>query len=261
MTAKLLLLASATLLLSACSTISDLGLISSNDEANQEAQSAVTEMQAQSAELQQTITELRSENARLTRTVQTLQRSQQRAKAVRATLEKQAQEQAALAAEKEQKKEILVVPPPPKDPDTIIVAKAEAEAAPLSPSAVPVESTPRLVEPTFAAVGAVFENEAGTNIETTSILFGVHLASYRKTSEVIAGWKNLQRDNPNLLGLLEPRVEQVTIKDRGQFYRLIAGGFSSEEKAVELCQTLKKKKLYCAATDFNGKRLEISAAG
>lgn len=259
MSVKIFTLATTALLLSACSTLPDFGRKSANNEADSAAQTAVADLQAQAAGLQQTINELRSENARLTRAVQSLRRSERKAQEERASLEKQAEQQAALDAEKELRKEILVVPAPPKDPEAIIVA--EAEAAPLSPNAVPVESTPRLVEPSFAAVEAVFENEAGVNIETTSVLFGVHLASYRKTDEAITGWRNLQRENPNLLGLLEPRVEQVTIQDRGQFFRLIAGGFSSEEKAVELCQTLKKKKLYCAATNFDGVRLEIPAAG
>ncbi len=260
MTAKKLISAPLSILvalsLSACSTFSPKVV---NEDVVQQEKLATAGWRSKAEDLQKTVLELRSENTRLTRTVQSLKRDQQKAQSVRASIEKEAEEKAALEAAKAERLEVLVVPPPPKNPESIIVA--EAEAAPLSPSAVPVESTPRLVEPSFAAVEAVFENEAGTSIETTSVLFGVHLASYRKTAEAITGWKNLQRDNPNLLGLLEPRVEKVTIEGRGEFFRLIAGGFSSQAKAIDLCFTLKKKKLYCASTNFKGKRLEIPAAG
>ena len=250
-----LALVGSALILNGCSTT----LFSKADESLVEDQRAiVANLESQTAGLQSTIAELRSENTRLKRNLETLRRSKAAAEQTVASFEKQAvvdAEQAALEAQN--RKPVLVVPPPPKDPESIIVA----EATPLSASAVPVESTPRLVEPSFAAVEAVFENEAGTAIETTSVLFGVHLASYRNTARATTEWRNLQRDNPDLLGLLEPRVKQVDIKERGRFYRLIAGGFSTKEKAEALCATLKRKKTYCVPTGFEGERLDIPAAG
>ncbi len=249
---SLFLVVLAAMSLGACSTLSS---GQSNQVVTQQAE-ALADQQQRVREMQFVITELRTENARLSRTIQSLEQSQQVAEKKAASLQPQA-EQKAIEQAQNSEPQVLVVPPPPKSPQTIIVADAE----PLTSEAVTVERTPRLVEPSFTAVGAVFENEAGPNIQTSSVLFGVHLASYRKTAEAITGWRKLQRNNPDLLGLLEPRIEKVTIEGRGEFIRLIAGGFSSKDKALSLCETLKKKKTYCASTNFNGERLEIPSAG
>ncbi len=136
-----------------------------------------------------------------------------------------------------------------------------ADGSVIANGAAPVAPAPRLVQPTFASTDAVFENEAGGDIETASVLFGVHLASYRKTVEAREGWRKLQRQNPDELGLLEPRIEQVRLKEKGVFLRLIGGGFSSQEKAAALCASLKQKGLFCSVSGFNGKRLQLLENG
>lgn len=141
-------------------------------------------------------------------------------------------------------------------PETVI-ADADADKALASAPAKPVEAAPRLVQPTFASQETVFENEASDGIKTTSVLFGVHLASYRHAEEARAGWVKLQRDYPDELGLLEPRLEKVDIEGRGVFLRLIGGGFASEEKASALCATLKAHGAYCAVAGFEGERLSF----
>ena len=90
------------------------------------------------------------------------------------------------------------------------------------------------------------------------MLYGVHLASYRHVEDARAGWRKLQRENPDELGLLEPRIEEITIKGRGQFVRLIGGGFSTRDKAEQLCSRLRAKRLYCAVMDFEGQRLSMA---
>ncbi len=137
-----------------------------------------------------------------------------------------------------------------------VVAAADADRALADAPAKPVEPSPRLVQPSFASQEeAVFENEAGGAIKTASVLFGVHLASYRAVEEARTGWGNLQREFPDELGLLEPRLEPVSIEGRGDFLRLIGGGFSSQEKAAALCANLRGKGVYCAVTGFEGERL------
>ncbi|MEL6380304.1 MAG: SPOR domain-containing protein [Pseudomonadota bacterium] len=224
-----------------------------------EAQSiALADQQARNYELSQLVDELRRDNANLQRAVDRL--TVERGRRLKETAEEKGQDTRDKQAGSALRETVLTVPPPPKTPEAIIVA--EAEAVPLKSSAVTTESTPRLVEPSFVAAENVFENEAtGSSLTTASLLYGVHLASYRETADAVAGWKNFQRENPNLLGLLEPRLEQVEIDGRGEFKRLIAGGFSSEEKAADLCDVLKRKKLYCKISPFNGQRLEVSNAG
>jgi len=145
-------------------------------------------------------------------------------------------------------------------PEPASVAAPEVDSEPKVESAeVPVQSSPRLVQPTFASTDAVFESEAGSDdIKTASVLFGVHLASYRRIESAREGWRKLQRENPDELGLLEPRIEAVNIAKKGVFLRLIGGGFSSEEKAAALCASLEPKSVYCAVTDFAGEKLSLA---
>ncbi len=140
-----------------------------------------------------------------------------------------------------------------------VIAAAEADRALADAPAKPVQPSPRLVQPSFASgQETVFENEANGALKMSSVLFGVHLASYRVEEDAKAGWRKLQRENPNELGLLEPRIEQVTIEGRGDFIRLIGGGFSARDKAEALCATLKAKGLFCGVTSFGGERLSFA---
>jgi hypothetical protein len=90
---------------------------------------------------------------------------------------------------------------------------------------------------------------------------GVHLASYRHREQAQEGWRQLQRENPDELGLLEPRIIAVTIPEKGDFLRLIGGGFSSQEKAAALCTNLKQKGVFCTVSGFEGDRLALGGAG
>lgn len=149
----------------------------------------------------------------------------------------------------------------PLKPETV-VASADVDRALAESPAPPVDPAPRLVQPSFVSdQEAVFENEAADQIKTESVLYGVHLASYRRLEDARAGWRKLQRENPDELGLLEPRIEEVTIEGRGKFLRLIGGGFSSRKKAQQLCELLKSKGVYCVVTDFGGDRLSVTDTG
>lgn len=147
-------------------------------------------------------------------------------------------------------------------PETVVAAADVGQALANAP-AKPVQLAPRLVQPTFASGQETsFENEAeGAAIKMSSVLYGVHLASYRSIGPAKSGWRKLQRENPDELGLLEPRIERVTIEGRGDFIRLIGGGFSTEDKAGALCATLQAKGVYCAVTGFGGERLSLADSG
>lgn len=142
----------------------------------------------------------------------------------------------------------------PTDP---VVAAPNADAS-LPPAPVPVDAQPRLVQPRLTSAEEVFENEAANpEIKMTSVLWGVHLASYRKMEEASAGWAKLQRDNPDELSLLEPRIERVAVEGQGAYLRLVGGGFSSREKAKALCDTLATKGVFCRIANFGGERLSM----
>ncbi len=142
-------------------------------------------------------------------------------------------------------------------PTAPVVAAPNASVT-LPAAPVPVDAQPRLVQPKLASANEVFENEAARpEIKMTSVLWGVHLASYRHVEEASAGWAKLQRDNPDELGLLEPRIERVSIDGKGAYLRLVGGGFSSREKANSLCETLAAKGVFCRVSNFGGERLSM----
>lgn len=137
-------------------------------------------------------------------------------------------------------------------------ADQKAVAATGRPAAAsPVQAAPRLVQPSFASQEkTIFENEAKSgDIRLTSVLYGVHLASYRRNADAAAGWRTLQGQYPNELSLLEPRIAPVKVEGRGEFIRLIAGGFSSQQTAAALCETLSKRGRFCEVTSFDGDKL------
>jgi hypothetical protein len=142
----------------------------------------------------------------------------------------------------------------PADP---VVAAANANVA-LPEARAAIDAAPRLVQPTFSSAENTFENEATADIKVASVLWGVHLASYRRPEEASAGWRKLQRDFPDELGLLEPRVERVDVTGKGVFLRLVGGGFSSRDKASALCASLSSKGAYCRVANFGGDRLSTT---
>ena len=207
---------------------------------------------ADAERLQTEITQLKAENARLQTEVRSLQRG--KAQAEEAAIALAANDfpiiaEAAPVASSEVEKNVA---------KTTVVAAADADRA-LADAPPPVEDSPRLVQPSFSEEETVFENEATSGeIRLTSVLFGVHLASYKTMNKARSGWQELQRKFPDELGLLEPRVEEVTIPERGVFLRLIGGGFSSQSKATSLCERLKSKGRYCATASFDGERLSLA---
>lgn len=242
--AKLLLLICAVSLLTACSTLMG------GDETASGADDAYSN--PREIEAQTKVARLQTENARLANRVLELQRENdqlRKARVAAAAAAQQVAEQSMAPAETAvalREPEVLQQPVV-DNPDTPEMTNTE----------VPVEPAPRLTQPTFESTDAVFENEAHSETRSPSVLFGVHLASYRKEDEAREGWSKLQRENPDELGLLEPRLEMVDVAERGSFLRLIGGGLSSREKAEALCSNLKTKGLYCSVSDFSGERLSL----
>lgn len=196
------------------------------------------------------VARLKSENARLANKMLEIQRERDQLDAAFNDL----REGEALQVLPSQPEPLIAALPQPQDNAVV----ETAEAPDLSATDVPVENAPRLVQPAFAATDPVFENETNGDIATSSVLFGVHLASYRKVEEAREGWRKLQRENPDQLGLLEPRLETVEVPEKGIFMRLIGGGFSSSDKAEALCGQIKGKGLFCSVVNYSGERLIVS---
>jgi len=242
----------AMFVLSACSTLPG----TSAGVPQESAVEALAQNEIKTAALEIEVSRLKSENARLANQILGLQRTRE-VKTSQAPLEDEETDAPAGAADTEPSLPDVVFLPPASD--EIVVA--ETDAPELRSAGVPVEDAPRLVQPEFSSEETVFENEAVGEIETQSVLFGVHLASYRQLNEAREGWRKLQRENPDELGLLEPRIEKVDLPEKGVFLRLIGGGFSSETKAGALCNSLKGRGLFCTVSGFEGERLSLAGAG
>lgn len=247
--AKIISAFSALLMLSACASFPGGGR--SSIEAKDEELNAV---HARVAALETEVAQLKEENAELAKKAQAAQRERDQ---LAAEVESDEQADAIELAESPPSLTVTARNPQPRAGAVVDEAKARA----LAQAGVPIETAPRLVQPTFASNEMVFENEADGEIQTTSILFGVHLASYRHAEEAREGWRKLQRENPDELGLLEPRIETIAIPDKGEFLRLIGGGFSSNEKAQALCANLKQKGHFCSVVSFQGQRLSLAESG
>ncbi|MEM8773074.1 MAG: SPOR domain-containing protein [Pseudomonadota bacterium] len=246
-----LIVLSATL--SACATFS-------NDDVARASSDDLAFVQAKAVELETELARAKTENARLANQVLDLQRENEKLKTAQAAPAKAptpkpvAQE----TSEDAGAPPVLALRDETDLPDAVV---DNPETPDMQGADVPVETSPRLTQPTFASTDAVFENDADAARRSASSLFGVHLASYRKPAEAREGWRKLQRENPDELGLLEPRLDAIELPERGLFLRLIGGGLSSQDKALELCANLKAKGLFCSVSEFEGERLSLSETG
>lgn len=73
----------------------------------------------------------------------------------------------------------------------------------------------------------------------------LQLGAFRSISDVEKGWKSLQKRFPKLLSGVEYRTERADLGEKGVFFRLKAGPFSSKSKARSICNQLREKKQGC----------------
>ncbi len=147
-------------------------------------------------------------------------------------------------------------------------------AAALMPPARPSASTqqPRFVQPVApppAPAKAVKPAGPGADIiaasyrsehaappslpQGRSLLYAVHLGSYRHAARALRGFAELSDKAPELAAL-QARVEQVDLgPGKGVFERLKAGPFYSRAAAEALCGKLHAIGLYCSPADFTGR--------
>ncbi len=89
--------------------------------------------------------------------------------------------------------------------------------------------------------------------QARSLLYAVHLGSYRSPGRAMRGFAELARKAPDLAGL-RARVEQVDLgPGKGVFERLKAGPLTSRAAAEALCGKLHTAGLYCSPADFTGR--------
>lgn len=75
--------------------------------------------------------------------------------------------------------------------------------------------------------------------------YGVHLASYRSEAMALRGWRILSQKSHGLLMSRAPLTRKVSVKDKGEFYRLYIGPLMAKDDARTLCESLKIQKIEC----------------
>ncbi len=80
---------------------------------------------------------------------------------------------------------------------------------------------------------------------TPSGAYVVQLAALRARNGTRPAWARLQRAHPMLLGDRELTVQEITLGERGIFYRVQAGFFPDRAGASALCRALKARQQDC----------------
>lgn len=88
-----------------------------------------------------------------------------------------------------------------------------------------------------------------------SVLYALHLASYRSDDHAQQGWRLLQADAGATLAGLTPRIEVADLGSKGVYRRLKAGPFNTKAEAASRCEALRAAGHYCQLTDFAGRAL------
>jgi outer membrane murein-binding lipoprotein Lpp len=79
----------------------------------------------------------------------------------------------------------------------------------------------------------------------------VHLALTRTPERAQRNWEDLHQAHSDVLDGLEPRIARIDLGDeRGIYFQLSAGPLADIEAAEALCNTLVRRRLYCAPMIF-----------
>ncbi len=106
------------------------------------------------------------------------------------------------------------------------------------------------------AINAVMNmpaEEAADSPAAPASNIAVHLASYRSRQAAESGWAELQSKFSSQLGGLSSVVRSVNLGgQRGTFFRLMAGPVSTQSRAQDICQELKRANQYCDTLTLDG---------
>lgn len=135
---------------------------------------------------------------------------------------------------------------------------AEIDAAMAEEDAAAKEAANRVQAPTgYTSAGAALDG--GEPFDRSAIdipLFqgeaGLHLVSYSDAANLQSGWDYFRRTYPDILGVMDVRVEYITRMDGTPFLRLKAGPLPSPQQAAPYCARLKARGAFCAIVPFTG---------
>jgi hypothetical protein len=123
--------------------------------------------------------------------------------------------------------------------------EAQEEAAPIAlPPARPksIASEPRTpaasAQPARVQVAAL-EPSATAKPAAPAGAYVVQISSQKSEADALASYKGMQRKFPGVFAGVRPSIKRAEVGDKGTFYRLRVGAWSSREEATAFCARLK----------------------
>ena len=147
------------------------------------------------------------------------------------------------------------VPAPPRAPAPARPPPAAAVAPPLAVDGAPMPLLPGAAPPAAAENGlaAVAPHPvAQPAAPALSSAFALHLASYRRRENAIAGWDELRAMAPEALAGLRAGTARFEKAGEGTFIRLNAGPLASRAESEARCRQVQAAGLYCAVLPYTG---------
>jgi len=110
-------------------------------------------------------------------------------------------------------------------------------------------ATSKAAAPSTAKPAAATSEGSATVAETEVTGPVLHLASFRSLDAAKKGWDEAMARNSEVLKSLRPVIRRVDLgEERGVFYRLMTGPFSSLAEAEATCIKLKQNNQFCRAS-------------
>lgn len=131
-----------------------------------------------------------------------------------------------------------------------LMARLDALEGSVRPQRAAAPAQPMLLAPETASAEHSATLASG-EIVTRSVLYAVHLASYRQKENARAGWAEILARHGGALAVADPMLEAADLGDRGLYLRLKAGPFD-RLTAAQVCVTLTAEGQYCQVTNFSG---------
>jgi hypothetical protein len=150
------------------------------------------------------------------------------------------------------------VPIEPTPVPTVAIAEAPAGGEELPtppaetevPQAASTDLTPRpTIEEQPAEVAAVEATPAATPApDATSGGYVVQLSAQRSMEQAQSAYAAAQGQFPSVLGSLQPQIQEANLGEKGIYFRVRVGPWTSREEAVGVCESLKAAGGSCFVT-------------
>jgi hypothetical protein len=124
-------------------------------------------------------------------------------------------------------------------------ASAPAAAAAQSPPVAVAAPPPAAVAPPTPAVMPTHVAPPSPPKAVSGSGYRLQLGAVRTAEAAQQEWTRLKREQPELLGSLSAEARRVDLRERGVYYRIVAGPIGDAAAAEHACDELKRHKVGC----------------